>query len=115
MGDSPENDYDRGHLAGGIEERLSSHDRHFVAINGSLERIADEMHAMAMAIQRLADQSIADAATRVTTAAALKDADEARRITQDQNWSPVSRAIALVGAAVAVASLVLGAYLALKR
>ena len=109
----PDDAYDRGHTAGGIAERLASHDRHFKAINGSLADIAKEMHALTLAVQRLGDQAVARDATVVTTAAALRDADEARRAQADRSWSPYARAIAVVGALAALASIV-GLYLALR-
>jgi hypothetical protein len=112
-----EGEYERGRAAGGIEERLAGHDKHFAAINGSLEkfveqqaRYADEMHLMALALQRLADQAVARDATAATTAAALKDADEARRAQEERSWSPIAKLFAFLGALAAVAAIV-GLYL----
>jgi hypothetical protein len=101
-----DDDYRRGHLAGGIAERLDSHDRHFAAINGSLEKIFSELHATRLAMQRMADQSVADAATVITTAAALEKAEAARRERGDQRWSPVARLATVFGALAAVAGAV---------
>jgi hypothetical protein len=98
-------DYDRGVIAGGIETRLAGHDRHFEAINGSIARVADELHELKLAMQRLADQAVARDATVITTAAALKDADEVRRHTADQRWSPWQKAFAVIAAIGVLASL----------
>lgn len=102
--------YQRGHAAGGIAERLDSHDRHFAAINGSLADMVREMHSLTLAVQRLADQAVSRDATVVTTAAALKDADEARRQKETQAWSPWAKLFAALGAASALA-VVVGLYL----
>ena len=100
--------YDRGHVAGEIAARLADHDRHFAAINGSMGRLADEMHALVLGVQRLGDAADADRATVKTTATALKDADDARRDSTDQRWSPKAKLIAAVAAvAAAIEALVL--------
>ena len=103
---SESEDYKRGHDAGGIAERLDSHDRHFQSINGSLADIAREMHNLTLAVQRLADQAVARDATVVTTAAALKDAEEARRDRTEQGWAPWQKALAVIAGLVAVAGLI---------
>ena len=98
--------YDRGVTAGEISARLSGHDEHLAAINGSLERVADELHGLKLAVQRLADQAVARDATVVTTAKALKDAEDARRNTAEQRWSPVAKVFAALGALAAIAAVV---------
>lgn len=102
-----ESEFDRGHAAGEINERLASHDRHFAKINGSLEDIARELGKMTLAVQRLGDQADANAKTVITTAAALKDAEDARRAKTEQSWSPVQKFLAVLVAAVAVVGLFL--------
>jgi hypothetical protein len=96
MSESSQDAFDRGHLAGEIAARLAGHDQHFAAINGSLDKIA-----AGLASQTLADQARADAVTRVATATALKDAEEARRDKGDQSWTPFQRAFAVVAAVAA--------------
>jgi hypothetical protein len=91
-------DYDRGVAAGEIAARLAGHDRHFASINGSLEKIATEMHALTLAVQRLGDQAEANAKTVISTAKALKEADETRRQSYEQGFSPIQKVIAVVGA-----------------
>ena len=104
-------DFERGHAAGALSERLAEHDRHFTRINGSMERIAAEMHELVLAVQRLADAAEADLTTALTLAAGLKDADQARRDSTEQHWSPVARLIAAVAAFAALASVILYATL----
>lgn len=90
--------YERGHLAGEVAARLAAHDKHFAEINGSIKDLAHEMGAMVAAVQRLGDQAIARDATVVTTAAALKDAEEARRSKSETGWSPWQRGFAVLAA-----------------
>jgi deoxyribodipyrimidine photolyase len=105
--------YDRGVQQGEVEARLAGHDRHFAAINGNLTKLADaltsvgsELVIIRLALQRLADGAVSRDATTITTAAALKDAEEARRATSEQRWTPLARTIAIIGALVLVAGLV---------
>jgi hypothetical protein len=104
--------YDRGHVAGGTDERLRGHDLHFAAINGQLARVAEEMHALTLAVQRLGDQAIARDATVIATAKALKEADDQRRAKGEQSWTPVGRILAVLGGLAALAAVV-SLYLAL--
>jgi hypothetical protein len=110
VSETPQEAYDRGAVAGEIGARLAGHDKHFEAINGSLEKIAEELHGLKLAVQRLGDQAVARDATVVTTAAALKDAEEARRDKVEQSWSPMSRVIAVIGAI----GVLVGLYFALR-
>jgi hypothetical protein len=98
-------DYERGHSAGEIAARLAGHDKHFASINGSLADIAKEMHALTLAVQRLGDQAVARDATVLTTAAALKAADEARRSMSDSSWSPWQKLLAAVGGVAALVGM----------
>jgi hypothetical protein len=107
--ETPQEAYDRGEVAGQIAARLAGHDQHFEAINGSLAKIADEMHELTLAVQRLGDQAISRDATVVTTAAALKDAEAARWDRSDRSWdrsdrswSPLARLSAAIGGAAAL-------------
>ena len=102
--------YDRGTVAGKIDARLAGHDQHFATINGSLEKVASELHELKLAVQRLGDQAVSRDATVVTTAAALKDAEDARRSKSEQTWSPFAKTITVLGVCIAA----LGLYLALR-
>jgi hypothetical protein len=95
--------YNRGHAAGGIAERLDSHDRHFASINGSLAEVARQMHQLVLAVQRLGDQAESNAKTVVTTAAALEKAESARRARAERSWSPIARLATVLGTLAAVA------------
>ncbi len=78
------------------------------------ERHAAEMRDLLLAIQRLEQQAAADATTRVTTAAALKDAEEARRDKTEQSWSPLTRVLAVVGSLATLAGLGIAWYVATR-
>lgn len=103
----PAGEYDRGRVDGDIAARLEAHDHHFDAINGSLAKLAQEMHLQTLAVQRLGDQAEAAARTALATAAALKAADETRRAQSEQRWSPIQKLLAVVaGVAAIVATIV---------
>lgn len=95
-------EYQRGQ----IDERLASHDKHFEAINGSLKEVAVNLADLNLGIQRLIDSAAADRATVLTTAKALKDADDARRDKGEARWSPVQRLIALISGTGGLAGIV---------
>src|ERR1017187_452029 len=86
-------DYDRRR----VDERIAAHDRHFDMINGSLKDILANLSALNLGMQRLVDSAEADRATVITTAKALRDAEDARRDKGEARWSPVQRLAALLG------------------
>jgi phage-related minor tail protein len=91
-------EYDRGHVAGGIDERLNEYGRHFTKINGSIDRFTDEMRQVRMAVQGLTDAADADRATAITLAAALEKAETARRHAAEKSWTPFTKAFAIIAA-----------------
>lgn len=106
--------YASGVEAGVILQRLQEHDRHFAKINGSMERIADQMGRMNSNLEKLNLQVISDAATRVTTAAAVKEYDEARRQQSVSTWTPLTRVLAVVGAIVGVVGTIITFVIAMQ-
>lgn len=111
MSDAEGDAYDRGHVAGRIEARLAGHDQHFSKLNGTTSELKGEMSAFAMQLQRIADQLVADAATRVQLADALRLAEEARRASEhDQRakrahrFSPTLFIVAVLSVIIAAAS-----------
>lgn len=104
----------RGTAAGKVEARLDGHDRQLAAINGSVARTADALTELSihvsdlkLEVQRLRDQNVARDATVLTTAAALKDAEEARRNRSEQAWStPLKLTAILAGLATVVGTVV---------
>lgn len=98
--------YDRGVAAGEILGRLAGHDAHFAQINGSMGRIAEEMHSLVLQVQRLGDAAESDRNTVIKTASALKEANENRIGRSEQQWTPVMRLLAVVSALSAALSAV---------
>jgi hypothetical protein len=98
--------YDAGHTAGGIDARLAQHDVHFAQINGSIARVGNELAEVKLLLQRLADSADSDRRTVVTTASALKDAEDARRSSDTDHWSPWQKLFATVGALAALGGLI---------
>lgn len=99
-------EYDRGVAAGQVLERLAGHDRHFEVINGSLGRLADEMHLLVLQVQRLGDSADADRATVKVTAEALKEAREASDKASEKHWTPFQRGIAAITGVAAIAGII---------
>lgn len=102
--ETPQEAYERGEAAGLIAARLAEHDKHFLTINGSLDKIATEMNHMTLALQRLGDQAVARDATVIATAQALKDADTTR-------WNPWAKSLAVLGGLVGVAGVLVAVLL----
>jgi hypothetical protein len=92
---------------GKVDATLTEHGKHFDRINGSIERSAEALIELRMVVQRLADSAESDRATARVTAIALKEADEARRLRSEEGWTQFQRALVVVGALVALASIVL--------
>jgi hypothetical protein len=111
MAESSQEAFDRGAVAGEIAARLAGHDKHFAVINGSLDHVANELRDLTLAVQRLGDQAVSRDATVLTTAAALKEAEAARRDKSEQAWSPVAKAFAVIAAVATVIGLVTTLYL----
>jgi len=97
-----------------------------VRMEGTLNRVLDKVNDLLPRVVKLEQDSIdtqfrtrsleqameAEARTRVTLAAALKEADEARRAKSDDTWTPFQRTFAaMAGVAAVVALLIQGGYL----
>ena len=88
----PDNDaFCRGLAAGRVESRLDAHARQLEAINVSVKRTGEALTELTRQVQRLGDQAVARHATVLTTAEALKQAEDARRDRADRAWAPVPR------------------------
>lgn len=109
MTESNREAYDRGTAAGMVTAKLAEHDEHLLRINGSMARVADELHTLAMAVQGLRDDNRADAAKVKATAEALEKADAARRDKAESAWSPVAKRLVVVGSIVGVLAVLVGA------
>lgn len=126
-------DYQRGKVIGKqegiVEQKLAEYGSHLEKINGSQERIADELRGMNIRLENLTldNQSLADAAkanerTALALAAALKDADEARRNADiqersksEEKWSPLTRISVALGIIVSLFIIGGGLYAIFKQ
>jgi chromosome segregation ATPase len=113
--------YDRGTVAGEIGARLAGHDKHFARINGSLERVATELHEINLNIQklsdkteardqRLEDQAAAREATAKIAATALEKAEQARRAKSESAWTPFARLAVAISTIAGVIGIALAIY-----
>jgi predicted nuclease with TOPRIM domain len=107
-------EFDRGVAAGEVSQRLKSLEGHNDKLNGSLDKIADKLGGLTLAVQRLDDRMKANQETVATTAEAVekeRDAtatavEKVRTTTRDAaelRWSPLARITAAVGALAASA------------
>jgi hypothetical protein len=103
---APISEYERGVSAGAIAERLAAHEGRLNKINGSQERTVEALEGLTLAVQHLSDQADAAATTAVTTAKALKDADDARRGKAEQTWSPFQKTFAVLAAIASLGSII---------
>jgi uncharacterized alpha-E superfamily protein len=92
---------------GMVDQTLSEHAQHLAKINGSIDRFADEVGQLTLAIQRLADAADADRSTVKVTAEALEKAEQARRDKSEQGWTPLQRGLAVIGGLAAVIGAVI--------
>lgn len=107
--------YDQGHIAGMIDARLADHDQHLGKINGAMDRVADQLADLVLAVQRLGDAAQADRATVLVTATALEKAAQARRESAEMRWSPRAKFLAAVMAVAAAAEAIVLIYSALQK
>lgn len=98
----PAGEYERGR----VDATLTEHASHLAKINGSIERFADEVRELTLGIQRLADAADADRTTALATAAALKAAEEARRMKSEEGWTPFQRGLAVLAVLLTAAGVV---------
>jgi len=96
-------DYERGReegeIAATIAARLLGHDKHFEAINGSVAKVATELHTLNLAVQRLADQAVARDAQTTKAFDTFRELDETRRSLAGESWSLWRRVAAYLVAA----------------
>lgn len=97
--------YQRGRESGEVSARLGSHDQHFAAINGSIDRLGNEMHQLVVSLQRFTDAAAAREETALATARALAEADEERRRIADRKWSGFQKVFAIIATVAAMSGI----------
>ena len=110
--ETPQSAYDRGVLDGRVAVRLDHHDEQIAATNTVLAKTVDIAQVLSSTVQTLTEARVTDAATRLATAQAVKDAkdqQEAAAITEarvtDKSWSPAAKLIATIGSVVTVVAV----------
>lgn len=118
----PESDeFERGHIAGQIAQRLAGHDEHFHRINGSIDRNTEAMEAVRLELttlrldaaareERLTATALALASQTAERREALKAETEATDRNRERSWSPIAKALAVAAVGIAAVSALL-AYL----
>jgi len=94
--------YERGVLDGQVAVRLDHHDAEIAATNRLLARTVDISQTNASIVQTLTEARVTDAATRVATAEAVKEARIAQEAQASSAWSPIAKLVTIVLAVVGV-------------
>lgn len=96
--------YERGRLSGETSARLISHDRQFIELRATLERIEALTVSLDKGTQSLADGAKSSANTAIALAAALdkekvtaRETLSAEKAKSDSSWIPYSRLLLLGG------------------
>ena len=97
--------YDRGVLDGKIAVRLDHHDIEISATNRLLARTVAITEKLTSTAQTLTEARVTDAATRVATAEAVREAKVAQETQAQQAWSPAAKLIAALGSVIAVVAV----------
>ena len=97
--------YDRGVLDGQVTVRLDNHDAEIAATNILLAKTVEISEKLTSAVQTLTEARVTDAATRIATAEAVKEAKEAQEAQAQQAWSPTAKLIAALGSIVGVVAV----------
>ena len=97
--------YDRGVLDGRIAVRLDHHDAEIAATNRLLAKSISIEDSLSSTVQTLTEARVTDAATRVATAEAVREAKVAQETQAQQAWSPTAKFIAALGSIIAVVAV----------
>ena len=98
--------YERGVEDGKIAIRLDHHDDQIAATQVLLARTVEISQTMASTVQTLTEARVTDAATRIATAEAVKDAKIQQEAQAQSSWSPAAKLLTTIVTVVAVVSVV---------
>ncbi|WP_329103161.1 hypothetical protein OG792_25955 [Micromonospora sp. NBC_01699] len=118
--------YNRGMIAGRVEQRLQGHDDHFRKINGSIDSmtgalrsLTDELRANVTMFSANVTSDRRDAEERdkvvVTVAAALMEKANEIRAGETSRWAAWQRWLIVVGSIVLTSNFALAFYLVFGR
>ena len=97
--------YDRGVLDGQISVRLDHHDIEIASMNLLHARTVAITETLTSTVQTLTEARVTDAATRVATAEAVREAKVAQEAQAQSAWSPAAKLIAALGSVIAVVAV----------
>jgi len=98
--EAPQGEYERGYRDGQVAVRLDLHDAQIVATNNVLERTVDIASSLSSTVQTLTEARVTDAATRVATAEAVKEAKNAQEAQASSAWTPVQKLVTVTASVV---------------
>jgi len=98
MSETAQQAYTRGVVDGRIEVRLDHHDDQLAEHADLLAKTVETAQIMASTLQTLTEARVTDAATRVATAQAVKDAKDQTEAQAHEGWSPVAKFATAIGA-----------------
>jgi len=85
---------------GRTETRLDHHDEQIIANRALIGRTVEISSSLSSTVQTLSEARVSDAAARVATAAAVKEARDMSEAQSRAAWSPAAKLIAALGAGV---------------
>jgi hypothetical protein len=91
-------DYKRGMAEGKILSRLQAHDEHFDQINGSIDRLSQEMHALVLGLQKFSDAADSRDAISVAAVKSVAEAETARQGAAERKWASIQKLFAIIAA-----------------
>jgi len=95
---------------GVVDTRLDHHDEQIKATNTVLAKTVDITAVLTATVQTLTEARVTDAATRVATADAVKEAKNAQEAQASSAWSPIAKLVTIVLAVVGVLGFAVAAY-----
>lgn len=98
--------YARGVLDGRTAVRLDHHDEQIASLIKTQARLTDIAADLSATVQTLTEARVTDAATRVATADAVKEAKIAQESLAQSSWSPVAKLSVAIGIGVGILGFV---------
>jgi predicted nucleic acid-binding protein len=89
---------------------VAEHTKHLDKINGTLERVSDQLTKLFEAMLRAAEQSAARDAVAVATAQTVKDTRQASIDHKTEEWKPWQKFMAVVAGLIGLAAFAILVY-----
>jgi hypothetical protein len=107
--------YDRGVQDGHVVTRLDHHDEQIASLVATQARLADIAAGLASTVQTLTEARVTDAATRVATAIAVKEAKDNQEEQARRSWSPLAKMALASGVLVGILGFIWGLFASLPN